>query len=86
MFGHLRSTMISLLIGGYATAAIVFPCFKALYDLGIPAQYMFLIWAGGSVFVVLNCFFNIPRKIIFLSVIKLGFKSLFPKNYKLDVN
>ncbi|XP_002734445.1 large neutral amino acids transporter small subunit 4-like [Saccoglossus kowalevskii] len=64
LFGHKRSTVISLCIGSYASSAILFPILKALYDLGVSRQNMFVGLAIGCCIVWLNCFLNVPSEAI----------------------
>ncbi|XP_039976218.1 solute carrier family 43 member 1a [Xiphias gladius] len=60
MFGALSSTVMSLMIGSYASSAVTFPGVKLIYDAGVSFQVIMWVWAGlaGSVF--FNCFFNWP--------------------------
>ncbi|KAG7230363.1 hypothetical protein INR49_024468 [Caranx melampygus] len=62
MFGALSSTVMSLMIGSYASSAVTFPGVKLIYDAGVSFQVIMWVWSGlaGSVFV--NCFFNWPKE------------------------
>ncbi|XP_047449695.1 large neutral amino acids transporter small subunit 4-like isoform X2 [Mugil cephalus] len=60
MFGDLRSTFISLMIGSYASSAVTFPGIKVIYDLGASFISILLVWAGCACLVFLNCFVNWP--------------------------
>ncbi|XP_071505121.1 large neutral amino acids transporter small subunit 4-like [Diadema antillarum] len=62
LFGTKRSTVISLNIGSYASAAILFLILKGLYDAGVSRSQMFTGLACATLFVVINCFFNIPKE------------------------
>lgn len=41
MFGALSSTVMSLMIGSYASSAVTFPGVKVIYNICIPL-YMFM--------------------------------------------
>ncbi|XP_052401619.1 solute carrier family 43 member 1b [Carassius gibelio] len=60
MFGNVRSTILSLMIGSYASSAVTFPGVKLIYDLGVSFSVIFWGWAGFACLVFLNCFFNWP--------------------------
>ncbi|TSK16137.1 Large neutral amino acids transporter small subunit 4 [Bagarius yarrelli] len=60
MFGDLRSTFISLMIGSYASSAVTFPGVKVIYDLGINFISILVVWAVCAGLVFLNCFLNWP--------------------------
>ncbi|XP_076138756.1 solute carrier family 43 member 2a isoform X1 [Alosa pseudoharengus] len=60
MFGDLRSTFISLMIGSYASSAVTFPGIMVIYDLGVALITILLVWAGCAGLVFINCFFNWP--------------------------
>ncbi|KAL6472989.1 hypothetical protein MHYP_G00191770 [Metynnis hypsauchen] len=60
MFGDLRSTFISLMIGSYASSAVTFPGVKVIYDLGVTFITILVIWAACAGLVFLNCFLNWP--------------------------
>ncbi|XP_029969793.1 solute carrier family 43 member 1a [Salarias fasciatus] len=60
MFGALSSTVMSLMIGSYASSAVTFPGVKLIYDEGVSFQVIMWVWAGLAGFVFLNCFFNWP--------------------------
>ncbi|XP_066293106.1 large neutral amino acids transporter small subunit 4-like isoform X1 [Branchiostoma lanceolatum] len=62
LFGDKRGTMMSFFVGAYASSAVVFPAMKGLYDLGIPFDTLFFCYAGLMVFVILNCYFNVPKE------------------------
>ncbi|XP_072514527.1 solute carrier family 43 member 2b [Salminus brasiliensis] len=60
MFGDLRATFISLMIGSYASSAVTFPGVKVIYDLGVTFIAILVIWAVCAGLVFLNCFLNWP--------------------------
>nr|XP_054748781.1 large neutral amino acids transporter small subunit 4-like [Lytechinus pictus]XP_054748782.1 large neutral amino acids transporter small subunit 4-like [Lytechinus pictus] len=62
LFGTKRSTVISLNIGSYASAAILFLILKGLYDVGVSRQAMFTGLAIATSFVIINCYINIPKE------------------------
>lgn len=60
MFGNVRSTILSLMIGSYASSAVTFPGVKLIYDVGVSFSVIFWLWAGFACLVFLNCFINWP--------------------------
>ncbi|XP_028272311.1 solute carrier family 43 member 1a isoform X2 [Parambassis ranga] len=60
MFGALSSTVMSLMIGSYASSAVTFPGVKLVYDQGVSFQVIMWMWAGLAGFVFFNCFLNWP--------------------------
>ncbi|KAM9792276.1 solute carrier family 43 member 1b [Neosynchiropus ocellatus] len=60
MFGNVRSTILSLMIGSYASSAVTFPGIKLIYDLGVSFRVIMWVWSGLACLVFLNCFFNWP--------------------------
>ncbi|XP_067103550.1 solute carrier family 43 member 1a [Osmerus mordax] len=60
MFGSLSSTIMSLMIGSYASSAVTFPGVKLIYDAGVSFQVIMWVWTGLAGFVFLNCFLNWP--------------------------
>ncbi|XP_072534550.1 solute carrier family 43 member 1b [Salminus brasiliensis] len=60
MFGNIRSTILSLMIGSYASSAVTFPGVKLIYDAGVSFHVIFWVWAGLACLVFLNCFLNWP--------------------------
>ncbi|KAI4893776.1 hypothetical protein NFI96_033981 [Prochilodus magdalenae] len=60
MFGSLSSTVLSLMIGSYASSAVTFPGVKLIYDAGVTFTVIMWVWAGLAVLVFLNCFLNWP--------------------------
>uniref|UniRef100_UPI003D9CA228 solute carrier family 43 member 1a n=1 Tax=Danio rerio TaxID=7955 RepID=UPI003D9CA228 len=62
MFGSLSSTVMSLMIGSYASSAVTFPGVKLIYDAGVSFTLIMWMWAGLAGLVFLNCFFNWPEK------------------------
>ncbi|XP_047440964.1 solute carrier family 43 member 1a isoform X2 [Mugil cephalus] len=62
MFGALSSTIMSLMIGSYASSAVTFPGVKLIYDAGVSFDVIMWMWAGLAGFVFLNCFFNWPTE------------------------
>ncbi|GAA6228719.1 large neutral amino acids transporter small subunit 3-like [Lates japonicus] len=62
MFGNVRSTILSLMIGSYASSAVTFPGVKLIYDLGVPFHTIMWTWSGMACMVFLNCFLNWPAE------------------------
>ncbi|XP_058506042.1 solute carrier family 43 member 1a [Solea solea] len=62
MFGSLSSTIMSLMIGSYASSAVTFPGVKVIYDAGVSFDVIMWVWAGLAGFVFFNCFFNWPAE------------------------
>nr|XP_057918927.1 solute carrier family 43 member 1a [Doryrhamphus excisus] len=62
MFGALSSTVMSLMIGSYASSAVTFPGVKLIYDAGVSFQVIMWVWAGLAAFVFFNCFLNWPTE------------------------
>uniref|UniRef100_A0A4W4E6M3 Major facilitator superfamily (MFS) profile domain-containing protein n=1 Tax=Electrophorus electricus TaxID=8005 RepID=A0A4W4E6M3_ELEEL len=60
MFGNARSTILSVMIGSYASSAVTFPGVKLIYDMGVSFHVIFWVWAGLACLVFLNCFVNWP--------------------------
>ncbi|XP_053284931.1 solute carrier family 43 member 1a [Pleuronectes platessa] len=60
MFGALSSTIMSLMIGSYASSAVTFPGVRLIYDAGVSFQVIMWTWAGLAGAVCLNCFLNWP--------------------------
>ncbi|XP_034037563.1 solute carrier family 43 member 1a isoform X2 [Thalassophryne amazonica] len=62
MFGALSSTIMSLMIGSYASSAVTFPGVKLIYDAGVSFQVIMWAWAGLAAFVFCNCAINWPSQ------------------------
>lgn len=62
MFGSLSSTVLSLMIGSYASSAVTFPAVKLIYDAGVSFSVIMWMWAGLAGLVCLNCFLNWPKE------------------------
>lgn len=62
MFGALSSTIMSLMIGSYASSAVTFPGVKLIYDANVSFQVIMWVWAGLAGFVFFNCFLNWPKE------------------------
>lgn len=62
MFGNVRSTILSLMIGSYASSAVTFPGVKLIYDLGVSFRVIMWTWSGMACMVFLNCFLNWPAE------------------------
>ncbi|KAM9363191.1 solute carrier family 43 member 1b [Symphorus nematophorus] len=62
MFGNVRSTILSLMIGSYASSAVTFPGVKVIYDLGVSFRVIMWVWSGMACMVFLNCFLNWPAE------------------------
>uniref|UniRef100_A0A8C9UXM5 Solute carrier family 43 member 1b n=1 Tax=Scleropages formosus TaxID=113540 RepID=A0A8C9UXM5_SCLFO len=55
MFGNVRSTVLSLMIGSYASSAVTFPAVKLIYDAGVSFRLIMWAWAALACLVFLNC-------------------------------
>ncbi|XP_053548259.1 large neutral amino acids transporter small subunit 3 [Bombina bombina] len=64
MFGSLRSTMMSLMIGSYASSAVTFPMVKLIYETGISFVGIMLGWSALACLIFLNCLINWPKESI----------------------
>ncbi|KAM4702498.1 large neutral amino acids transporter small subunit 3 [Rhinophrynus dorsalis] len=64
MFGSLRSTMMSLMIGSYASSAITFPGLKMIYEAGVSFVGIMLGWSALACLIFLNCLINWPKESI----------------------
>ncbi|XP_076972339.1 large neutral amino acids transporter small subunit 3 isoform X2 [Tamandua tetradactyla] len=62
MFGNLRSTLIALMIGSYASSAITFPGIKLIYDAGVTFVVIMFTWSGLACLIFLNCAINWPSE------------------------
>lgn len=62
MFGNLRSTFMSLMIGSYASSAITFPAVKLIYDAGVSFMVIMFTWSGLACLIFLNCAVNWPSE------------------------
>ncbi|XP_056135877.1 solute carrier family 43 member 1b isoform X2 [Lampris incognitus] len=62
MFGNVRSTILSLMIGSYASSAVTFPGVKLIYDLGVSFRVIMWVWCGMACMVFINCFLNWPAE------------------------
>uniref|UniRef100_A0AAQ4QI85 Solute carrier family 43 member 1a n=2 Tax=Gasterosteus aculeatus aculeatus TaxID=481459 RepID=A0AAQ4QI85_GASAC len=62
MFGSLSSTVMSLMIGSYASSAVTFPGVKLIYEAGVSFGVIMWMWAGLAGVVFLNCFINWPAE------------------------
>ncbi|XP_030580503.1 solute carrier family 43 member 1b isoform X2 [Archocentrus centrarchus] len=62
MFGNVRSTILSLMIGSYASSAVTFPGVKVIYDLGVSFRVIMWVWSGMACIVFLNCLLNWPAE------------------------
>ncbi|XP_041095401.1 large neutral amino acids transporter small subunit 3-like isoform X2 [Polyodon spathula] len=60
MFGNLSSTLMSLMIGSYASSAVTFPGIKLIYDAGVPFTVIMFVWSSLACLVFFNCFLNWP--------------------------
>ncbi|XP_056096458.1 solute carrier family 43 member 1b isoform X2 [Rhinichthys klamathensis goyatoka] len=93
MFGNVRSTILSLMIGSYASSAVTFPGVKLIYDVGVSFSVIFWMWAGFACFVFLNCFINwpgesfpAPEDIRFNTMVKLSGKVVDDEMTDTDVS
>ncbi|XP_044536217.1 large neutral amino acids transporter small subunit 3 isoform X1 [Gracilinanus agilis] len=62
MFGNLRSTFMSLMIGSYASSAITFPGIKLIYDAGVPFIVIMFTWSALACLIFINCALNWPTE------------------------
>lgn len=62
MFGNLRSTVMALMIGSYASSAITFPLIKLIYDAGVSFTVIMFTWSGLACLIFLNCALNWPSE------------------------
>ncbi|KAM6977928.1 solute carrier family 43 member 1b [Aplochiton taeniatus] len=62
MFGNVRSTILSLMIGSYASSAVTFPGVKLIYDVGVSFRVIMWVWSGLACLVFFNCFVNWPAE------------------------
>ncbi|KAJ8015592.1 hypothetical protein DPEC_G00027710 [Dallia pectoralis] len=62
MFGSLSSTVMSLMIGSYASSAVTFPGVKLIHDAGVSFRVIMWVWTGVAGLVFLNCFLNWPAE------------------------
>ncbi|CAK6979485.1 solute carrier family 43 member 1b [Scomber scombrus] len=62
MFGNIRSTVLSLMIGSYASSAVTFPAVKLIYDLGVSFRVIMWVWSGMACLVFVNCWLNWPAE------------------------
>uniref|UniRef100_A0A665T3P4 Solute carrier family 43 member 1a n=1 Tax=Echeneis naucrates TaxID=173247 RepID=A0A665T3P4_ECHNA len=62
MFGALSSTVMSLMIGSYASSAVTFPGVKLIYDADVSFQVIMWVWSGIAGCAFLNCFLNWPAE------------------------
>ncbi|KAJ8373396.1 hypothetical protein AAFF_G00265230 [Aldrovandia affinis] len=60
MFGSVRSTILSIMIGSYASSAVTFPGVKLIYDVGVSFRLIMWVWSALACLVFLNCFLNWP--------------------------
>ncbi|XP_030636741.1 solute carrier family 43 member 1a [Chanos chanos] len=62
MFGSLSSTIMSLMIGSYASSAVTFPGVKLIYDAGVSFNVIMWVWTALACLVFINCFLNWPAE------------------------
>lgn len=62
MFGNLRSTIMALMIGSYASSAITFPVVKLIYDAGVSFVIIMFTWSGLACLIFVNCALNWPSE------------------------
>ncbi|KAL4641707.1 large neutral amino acids transporter small subunit 3 [Arapaima gigas] len=62
MFGSLSSTIMSLMIGSYASSAVTFLGVKLIYDAGVSFRAIMWVWSGLACLVFLNCLLNWPAE------------------------
>ncbi|XP_061582238.1 large neutral amino acids transporter small subunit 3-like [Cololabis saira] len=60
MFGNIRTTVLSVMFGSYASSAVTFPGVKLIYDLGVSFRVIMWVWTGMACLVFLNCYVNWP--------------------------
>ncbi|KAK9963576.1 hypothetical protein ABG768_006749 [Culter alburnus] len=83
MFGSWSSTILSLMIGSYASSAVTFPGVKLIYDAGVSFTVIMWMWAGLAGLVCLNCFLNWPVE-GFATPEEIEKKKQSAENYKLS--
>ncbi|XP_027716137.1 large neutral amino acids transporter small subunit 3 isoform X2 [Vombatus ursinus] len=62
IFGNLRSTIMSLMIGSYASSAITFPGIKLIYDAGVSFVIIMFTWSALACLIFINCALNWPSE------------------------
>ncbi|KAG5263514.1 hypothetical protein AALO_G00265660 [Alosa alosa] len=62
MFGSLSSTVMSLMIGSYASSAVTFPAVMLIYKAEVSFRVIMWVWSGVAGMVFVNCFLNWPAK------------------------
>ncbi|XP_027010542.2 solute carrier family 43 member 1a [Tachysurus fulvidraco] len=62
MFGSLSSTVMSLMIGSYASSAVTFPGVKLIYDAGVPFTVIMWVWSTLAMLIFVNCLLNWPAE------------------------
>ncbi|XP_060741223.1 solute carrier family 43 member 1a [Tachysurus vachellii] len=62
MFGSLSSTVMSLMIGSYASSAVTFPGVKLIYNAGVPFTVIMWVWSALAVLIFVNCLLNWPAE------------------------
>lgn len=62
MFGSVSSTIMSLMIGSYASSAVTFPAVMVIYKAGVTFTTIMWVWSGVAGLVFVNCFLNWPAE------------------------
>ncbi|XP_042563173.1 large neutral amino acids transporter small subunit 3-like [Clupea harengus] len=62
MFGSLSSTIMSLMIGSYASSAVTFPGVMLIYNAGVSFRVIMWVWSGIAGLAFLNCVLNWPTE------------------------
>ncbi|XP_043826963.1 large neutral amino acids transporter small subunit 3 isoform X2 [Dromiciops gliroides] len=62
MFGNLRATIMSIMIGSYASSAITFPGVKLIYDAGVSFVVIMFTWSALACLIFVNCALNWPSE------------------------
>ncbi|KAG7328917.1 hypothetical protein KOW79_007091 [Hemibagrus wyckioides] len=62
MFGSLSSTVMSLMIGSYASSAVTFPGVKLIYDAGVSFTVIMWVWSALAILIFVNCLLNWPAE------------------------
>ncbi|XP_036076957.1 large neutral amino acids transporter small subunit 3 isoform X3 [Rousettus aegyptiacus] len=62
MFGNMRSTIMGLMIGSYASSAVTFPGVKLIYDVDVSFVVIMFTWSALACLIFLNCVLNWPSE------------------------
>ncbi|XP_062380820.1 solute carrier family 43 member 1a [Sardina pilchardus] len=62
MFDSVSSTIMSLMIGSYASSAVTFPAVMLIYKAEVTFTTIMWVWSGVAGLVFVNCFLNWPAE------------------------